>query len=506
VKLDDAVHKPSLDARLLIRNRVFCAPYALALAVSISTWFIAIRAALRLDETGTYWQISAGFSEIWPRQGTLLPVYQYILWLSTKIIGSSEIALRIPSIITMFTAVYLLYLAARELFERDVALIAVIVFCLDPIVVFTSIDVRPYAFAVLATNAAILVLLRLRRSSSIWLAALFGTLAALILWFHLLLGVILPALMLSFIALKCHDGKTFWKQLGAALAAFVLAFLPVIPGLIDMFRTSKAHIYEPPPAVSELLQTFIPGRQFAIVCCIGFVAFLVYAARTERASFGRREIGNLMLCASLALIPALILFGVSKESSAHVFTYYHRLSAVPGIALSWAFGLGCFRSRNFRLLITVGLAASTAFFCLTAPYSRLHQYSPKYAIEVIEKNASVDGAPVVMCSGFIESNYVAMPSPESVKDSQYFAPLSYYRLSAPVIPLPQFLSNQTIQIGSRFLNAAALKHERFLVTGDRERSADTLQWFIDNAAQTHTARDLGEFQGIEVLEFVPRSH
>jgi hypothetical protein len=257
--------------------------------------------------------------------------------------------------------------------------------------------------------------------------------------------------------------------------------------------------------VLELLQTLIPGQQFTIVCCIAFVAFLAYAARTERASSSRLATGQLMLCAALALIPVLILFGVSKGTSTHTFTYYHRLSAVPGIALCWAFGLGCFSSRNFRLLITVGLAAGTAFLCLTAPYSRLHQYSPKYSIEVIEKNASVDGAPVVMCSGFTESNFVAMPSLETVKDSVYFAPLSYYRLSVPVIPLSQFLSNQTIQIGSQFLEAAARKHERFLVTGDRERSADTLVWFIENAARTHTAQDLGEFQGIEVLEFVPRS-
>jgi mannosyltransferase len=161
----------------------------------MSTWFIAIRAPLRLDETGSYWQISKGFSEIISRQGSLsFPAYSYILWFSTKIIGTSEIALRVPSILAMMGAVYLLYLAARELFERDIAFIAAVIFSLDPIVVFASIDIRPYAFGVLATNAAILVLLRLRRSSSNWLAALFGLMAASIVWFHFLFGVILPPL------------------------------------------------------------------------------------------------------------------------------------------------------------------------------------------------------------------------------------------------------------------------------------------------------------------------
>ncbi len=66
--------------------------YALAVAASVSTWFIALRAPLWLDETGTYWQINAGFSQIWPRFFLTLssPEYAYILWLSTKLIGTSE--------------------------------------------------------------------------------------------------------------------------------------------------------------------------------------------------------------------------------------------------------------------------------------------------------------------------------------------------------------------------------------------------------------------------------
>jgi hypothetical protein len=154
----------------------------------------------------------------------------------------------------------------------------------------------------------------------------------------------------------------------------------------------------------------------------------------------------------------------------------------------------------------VALAVSTAFLCLTAPFSRLHQYSLKYAIELIEKNASVDDAPVVMCSGFAESNFVAMPSMEAVKNSRYFAPLSYYQLSVPVIPLPQILNNPAIQIGSQFLQTAARKHERFLVTGDAVYSAGTLAWFTENAAATHIVHNLGVFDGMEVLEFVPREH
>ena len=488
-----------------IGGRVLRALYLLALAVAISTWFIAVRAPLRLDETGSYWQIYKGFSEILARQGSLsFPAYSYILWFSTKIIGTSEIALRLPSILAMMGAVYLLYLAAREIFERDIAFIAAVIFCLDPIVIFAAIDVRPYAFGVLATNAAILELLRLRHSSSIWLAALFGLTAASIVWFHFLFGVILPALILCFIAFKFRDRKTFWKQFSVAFAAFVLAFLPVIPGLMNMFRTGKTHVYEPAPGFSELLSTLESGWLFFFVCATGFVAFLIHAARLQRDSFNRFEGWLFLLCASLGLLPILILYGVSAGTSLHVFTYYHRLVAIPGLTLCWAFVLSRFHSRSLRLMFCLAFVAITAYLYFTSPFSRHHEESMKDAIEVAERNASVDGAPVLMCSGFVESNFAAMPSMETVRDSQYFAPLGYYQLSVPVIPLPQLMNDETIQVGSRFLQEAAQRHERFLVAACGQDSYKTLDWFTENAAATHSVRMLGVFDGIEVVAFVPR--
>jgi hypothetical protein len=70
--------------------------------------------------------------------------------------------------------------------------------------------------------------------------------------------------------------------------------------------------------------------------------------------------------------------------------------------------------------------------------------------------------------------------------------------------LPQLINDETIQVGSRFLKEAAQKHERFLVAADKFRSSSTLDWFTENAAATHSVRILGNFHGMEVLEFVPR--
>lgn len=483
---------------------MFYALYGLALAVSISIWFIAVRTPLWEDETGSYWQINAGFSGIWSRQGICPPAYSYILWFFTKLIGTSEIALRIPSILAMLAAAYLLYLAALELFERPIAIIAAVIFCLNPFVIFASIDVRPYAFAVLAANAAILIVLRLRRNNSNWLAALFGLSLAFNVYFHYLFAVILPALAICFFAVKLRDRKTLWRQFGVALSVFALAFLPVIPGLLYLFHTRQTHVYENPPTLSDLTWTLAPGWLLPVICGAGIVALLIGAStgRRDRPLNGS-EGWKILICASLALIPVLILYGISVGTPMHLFVAHHRLAAVPGITLCWAFFVSRFHSRAVRLLFCVALVATTASFYYSYPLSSRHMPSWKYALEFAEKNASVDDAPVLMCSGLVESNYAAMPL-DSAKDSNLFPWLLYYKLSVPVVPLPQALNGEAIRVGSRFLQEATQKRERFLVLAHMP-SIGTIEWLAHSASDAYSVRKLGVFDGVEVWEFLPRA-
>src|ERR1700689_5497302 len=120
-------------------NRVQYAAYAVALAVSISTWFVAIRAPLWLDETISLFLIKDGFGGITRQMWPDSPAYSYLLLLWTKWMGTSELPFRISSLLPMLGAAALLYCAGRKLLERDLALIDWILFCLHVIVVFGRI-------------------------------------------------------------------------------------------------------------------------------------------------------------------------------------------------------------------------------------------------------------------------------------------------------------------------------------------------------------------------------
>jgi hypothetical protein len=483
-----------------VPNRVHDAIYALAFMVSVSIWFLAIRAPLWLDETGSFQQISGGFAAIPARQGLSFPAYSYILWFCTKILGTSEIALRVPAILAMLGAVYLLYRAALELFDRDIAIIAAILFCLHPITVFASIDVRPYAFAALAINAAILALVRLRHNHSYGLAALFGFLTACIVYFHFLFAVIFPALALGFFFVKSGDRKYLWRQFGLALAVFVVALVPVIPWTRSMLHSSGTHVIDPAPKLIELVWTLAPGWLPFIVLGAVFLA-----AVTRRIALRNCfESWRVVLCASLGLIPILILYGLSVETPLHVFVDRYRLVAIPGIALCWALAVSLIHSRAIRLLFCVVLVGVAVYQNVGSPYSKIHGYTWKYALALAEKNASTDGTPVVICSDFVESDSMPVPVGPAVKDSALFAPLTYYKLSVPVVGLPRALNDEAIRVGSSFLRDAAARHERFLALG-AEHSYDTLKWLVSSVSETYDVRQLGESFGIVILEFTPRT-
>ena len=483
------------------RNGARYALYSLAFAVSISTWFIAIRAPLWLDETISFFVIKDGFSRILSRQGwPAVPAYPYLLWIWAKAVGTGETALRVSSVLAMLGAAYLLYCSARELFDWDVAVIAAIVFSIHPIVYSESIDVRPYAFAALAITSSIFALVRLRHNNSNWLAALFGLSAACIVYFQFLFVVILPALVICFFAIKVGDREALGRQLGVALVTFALAFLPVIPGLQYMFHTSGVHVYAVAPAFWQLRSTLAPG--LPTLCLAVTVLIAATARRLDLQS--HREGRTILFCGSLALVPILILYGVSMGTSIHIFLARYCIVAVPGIALCWAFIVSRIGSRALRLLFCTALVAATAYHSFSSPSSGVHNYTWKYALEVAEKSASADNAPVLICSDLPESDHMPMPVGPAIKDSAIFAPLSYYHLTVPVVPLPRALNDEAVQDGSRFLQQAVQRQERFLALAF-EPSYETLDWLASAAKGTHRVQELGIFDRVKVLEFIPQT-
>jgi dolichyl-phosphate-mannose-protein mannosyltransferase len=477
------------------------AAYGSALLVCLSVWVLAVRAPLWTDETLSYWQIAAGFKQIWARsiQGNSFAAYAYILWFTKTMFGDKELVLRIPSILAMLAAVYVFYRCARELFAWDVSLIATMLFVLPRGIAFAAIDVRPYGFALLVTNLTILLFLRWKKTNRIRYAGLFGISAAGIFYFHYLFASILAALAVYYLLTRHASLRTDLRQIGVALSCFAIFMLPVLPRLRYVYQTRSTHSFADAPQWTSVVQALNPGTGQLLVLA-GVI--LIAAVARQLMTPNRETLDKLLLCASLGFVPILCLYTISVTTPVHVFIPRYLLVAMPGIALCWGWLCNAIDSRALRALFCFAFVGLCAFQAYASPLSRRHEESWKESLAFADANAAEDHASLLMCSPLVEADFLPMPAVAS--ESVLYAPLSYYKVSAPVIPLPRTLNGEAERQAKQFLLKAAQEHSRFLVLAPWPslRIVDFLTYYSQS---THSPRVLGRFDEIWVVEFIPYS-
>ena len=481
-------------------SRLATLVYPVSLLAAVSVWFLAIRAPLWLDETLAYWQVAGGFGKVWSRSA-LMPSsigYLYTLCLAKSILGSSEIALKIPSAMAMLGAVYFLFRSARELFDQETAYLTCVFFALTNNVVFAATDARPYAFALLATTIAIFAFVRWMASFQMRQAVLFGAAAAGILYFHYLFGAILPVFGIYYLVARYRSIRADLKQLAAMLASFTVFSLPLIYRVASLYHTKETHVVQPMlHPVLVALNILAPAQVLIGMVIIGFLAALLRKIKMpERYEFPAFLLGPL-----LALVPAAVFFAISAATPVRLIIPRYLTVVAPGSALTWALLTKRVDSRALRQIFCVGLVGVIAFEAYSSPLSRRHEINFKEAHAFVNANIGNEDVPVLVCSAFIESDYEPLPS-DLNGENALISQVYYYPIHAPIVMLPIDFNDESVRIGSQAVLAAAQKHQRFLFVVPPS-SYPTLQWLASYSRGAFTSQILGEFNEIIVAEFRP---
>lgn len=471
--------------------------YLVSLSLALLTWLIPIRQPLWLDETFSYWQIQGGLSEIWARSSAwpCSPIYPYILWLTEKIAGHGEGALRIPSFLAMVGAVYFLYRTTNLLFEHETALITAILFSINPDVAFAAVDARSYAFAMLAVTLASYLLVTWTRSGRSREAVFLGITCGWILYFQYLYAVVFPAFFLYFIFVKRNQLKSAVRGFGIVTISFLISITPLIPHVVSLVRAKDAHSFSPVPDIHMLLSQLAPKPLSTIVLWTVLIAAAI--SKIRRSS--ERELPGAVLGLVIAIIPCVILYDVSVSTSLQVFLARYVLVAVPGIALCWAWLLSLVNSRVMKVLAVMAVVLIGISNILSVPPR--HSYSWKTAIGFTRVDVARDHAPVLMCSDYVESDTHALPG-SPVTDSAFVSQVSYYTIGEPVRVLPRELTEYSKSAISSFLEGEA-SHKRFVVLAFKP-SYPTIHWLKEKTQNSHSEHYLGVFDGVFVVEFLPR--
>jgi hypothetical protein len=454
-----------------------------------------------LDETMSYWTASHGFGQIlarcalWPH-----PIAYSTLFLTLRSLGaSSEWIYRLPSFLAVGAATFVLFRMSRRVFGSEAAWMIAASFVSIDAVRFAACDARPYGLALLLAVISSDLLLRFPDRPGYRAAALYGFTAAAMLHLQILFGVLLlvHGLYLAYRILVGQRIRLSYAATGAAVLIAVAA--PVGIQFLRFTGNPASHSFAAMPSLSDLAAAYMPGIWLVVLGILAIVALVTPAL--EWKAMGRSDVAFLALIWALA--PPLILFAISRLTSANLFVTRYFLSYSPGLATCFGIILGSFRPKIMHAAV---LSVMALFLALSVGRPTTFRHTAGSgdwgsAAEFINRNVARDHAPVLIRSQLIESDFMPI---EPVEDNGNFPQLSYYPMRAHLVPLQNtFTAAQMSSLHTFLENRTTRSTGRFLVVSFTGPSpmAPMLFYIIGQMGSTCTVTRLADFDGVAITEF-----
>jgi Dolichyl-phosphate-mannose-protein mannosyltransferase len=405
--------------------------------VVIQLWLGLIATSFWLDETGTWWIIKDGPGEAvrrslsWSGQS---PLYYLIAWSSSRLFGLNEVALRIPSVLAMSAAVYLVYRIAERLYDRTTAALAAFVFlCIGS---YFAIDARPYALAILCLTFSTWALLRWLDFNRPVDALLYVIAGAAVVYAHCVLAVGLAAgVVYAFVATRKQKRRPVW--LGLMVAAIALLSLPLMSELKTFYAARSIHTVTSAPALDELLNSVIPASLAGLLILFVWLSLFI-GAKIVRP---RCSLPAAVLIGTWALFPPVFFFLLAAGTDVRLFVDRYYSSALPGQALLLGGLLSSMQRSSLRKALIVAVAATAI---LTQGRSAVGNHGKedwRAAMAFIDKEAG--SAPVLLVSSFAEATDFASLRDPKLREI-LFAPEVLYGEPARSIRLPHVFTSRDI--------------------------------------------------------------
>ena len=473
--------------------------YLLAVCIVgiLAVWIRPLTSSLWLDETGTFWVIRGSLGDVVHRaldfQGQF-PLYHAFLWCWSKVAGTSELALRFPSLCGALLATWLCYRLALRLFgDVAVARMTACVFVLLQPVAFAAADARPYALALAALLGATLVLIRWTASERLRDGIFYVVLTALTLYLHYLFALALvPHALVAYRQIR-QKGRRAGIAVAVASGALAVLLLPTIPHFIDVYGRRAAMSLFTFGSVLELLAWLVPPM-IVVAYLAGSVVNLPddpVAPRTSHIPPNLPAFLGLWL-----VVPPLTLYLVGRVSGIGLFAERHFLSAVPALALLAAAAFARLSTRRQRIAIVV--LATLFILSYSSPFHVLSDW--RGAAQAANAVSEGPQTPVFVYTGFSESTEMARILDED-RSQLFLAPLAAYPVEGRTYPLPFELTNEAKEYVERILDADTPGADRIILM-TTELTTDYDVWLTDATSLLGYARsDLGVFGDVRVLVF-----
>jgi 4-amino-4-deoxy-L-arabinose transferase-like glycosyltransferase len=461
----------------------------------VDLWILPIGSSFWLDETATFWVIKDGVANLlhrsmdWAGQS---PMYYLTAWLALVAGGRHEWVLRLPSLVALIIAAWLLYKLAARLFDADSARLAVLSFACSGPIAFAASDARPYALGLCLLIGTAWLVVRWLDTGLARYAAGSVLLSALTIYAHYLFGPVLMVLGIYGVSRGLREGKIRLWQLPAVCIASGVLMLPLVSQLRHFYQDRAVHSFAGTPQFSDLFAS-IASPVLAGSLAVGLLLARLIFPNPNRGPAPLRD--SLLLASGWALAPPLLLFAISVLSPTKLFVPRYYISCIPGLCM-----LAGWMARSLaagpgqRIVATVLVLASILSF--GTAHHRAEDWSG--AMGKIRSEGNGDLL-VLVASSFVEAT-----DPKALEDPRLrevlFAPLEMYPPGGKLIRLPYRLDVESAKYMERIL--PVLEHQnRFVLVVVYEGLAFELWLRGRLSAQGFRSESLGNFGSIGVFQF-----
>lgn len=365
--------------------------------VGMGLRLVGFDSSLSLDEFGTLWAVEDGLGVLIERTTFLhgqSPFYYFISWISINLLGESEIALRLPSLLAIIGATFLIYRIGELLHGPRAGVLAASVFWLNLWCMYLSTAARPYGLGLLFAAIALFGFVRAtidgRAASRVWfILGVVGLIAS-----HCLLALMLLGVGIAYLVTPSLRERYPLLRFSFDIGMMATLSAPLVPQILKLWtrRGEFSWIveisYQP---VAQLI-----GSE-TILLAAGLAAGAFWRSRSKR-------LGTLTVLGLSGYVPPLLIvllsrFGVNLLHPRYLLAALAPVCLLAGIALALA-PVRTARAAWVTWAFLNGLFVVT-IFSQVGTFTGIGAQDWRGGTAALEQRLAVDlGAPVLFRSGF----------------------------------------------------------------------------------------------------------
>jgi len=414
--------------------------------------------------------------------------------------GQSEVLFRIPSILAMGIALWLVSLLAARLIHPAAGWFAVFAALSIRGIDYFAIDARPYALGIMMASASLYFLVRWLDSARWADATLFVVFAALVWRVHLLYWPFyLVIAIYAAVRLASGDTPARWPQCIAVATVGAAALLPQAVSALSLAHGAHAHSFVEPPT----LHIFEHELRWNIPVLCGAAAWML--ARLARPRFRIRP-GGWVLIMSWWLVQPVCLYIYSHVTGNSVYVGRYLSVMLPGAALTAAAVVALWMPpTSWRIAAAVMALAALIFQGHWESVWYRHDVSDwRTAAREVNRFATDPSTPVLVPSPFVEARPPAW-TPDYPLPGFLYAQLDGYPVAGKPYLLP-FDSPVDSPGGVGFAESLLRDGEltaagRWVIYGPERHVRDWRKWFLHRPEVAGWSNTVQEFGDVYVAEF-----